>query len=304
MTAKGINVVGHWLSRAAERIERAEWLDPFGRALQRAVAPLGARPLVRDLLSGTPVGHPVHPLLVTVPIGSWTGALVLDLVGNHAAARTMVGLGVLAAAPTAVTGLSDWKDTADGDARVGLVHAAANTAVVSLYTASWLARRVGAHRLGSALTWPALGLLGVSGWLGGHLSYARGVGVDVTAWDRFEPEWTDVGPAGSLATPSSAGSSGDATPAELRRVDLHGTGVLVTRTSDGVLVAYADRCTHRGGPLSEGALVGKNCVECPWHASRFDLTDGSVVSGPATRPQPAYAVRIEGDRLLLRRAPA
>ncbi len=295
MAGQGINVVGRWLTLAAGRIERAEWLDPLGARLQRALSPLEASRVVRDLLSGTPVGHPVHPLLVTVPIGSWTGALVLDLVGNHKAARTMVGLGVLGAAPTSLTGLSDWKDTADADARVGLVHGASNAVVVTLYSASWVARRLGAHRLGFALTWPALGLLGVSGWLGGHLSYARGVGVDVTAWDRYEPEWTDVGAAGPITSTASP---------ELHQVDLNGTAVLVTRTSSGALVAYADRCTHRGAPLSEGEIVGDGCVECPWHGSRFDLADGSVVSGPATRPQPAYEVRVEAGRLLLRRSRA
>jgi nitrite reductase/ring-hydroxylating ferredoxin subunit len=65
--------------------------------------------------------------------------------------------------------------------------------------------------------------------------------------------------------------------------------------------ALADRCSHRGGPLSDGELDG-DCVTCPWHGSTFSVTDGEVVSGPATIPQPTYEVRLEGSDVLVRRA--
>ena len=58
-----------------------------------------------------PIGHPLHPLLVTVPIGAWSSSVVFDLTGDKDAAAALVGLGVLTALPTAVAGLNDWRHT-------------------------------------------------------------------------------------------------------------------------------------------------------------------------------------------------
>ena len=60
------------------------------------------------------------------------------------------------------------------------------------------------------------------------------------------------------------------------------------------------RCSHLGGPLDEGDLVD-GCLRCPWHASMFRVADGTVVHGPATAPQPAYELRVEGERVKARR---
>jgi nitrite reductase/ring-hydroxylating ferredoxin subunit len=75
---------------------------------------------------------------------------------------------------------------------------------------------------------------------------------------------------------------------------------LVLARVEGELHALADRCTHRGGPLHEGELHG-DCVTCPWHESRFSMRDGSVLDGPAVRPQPAFDVRTEGGKVQARR---
>ena len=63
--------------------------------------------------------------------------------------------------------------------------------------------------------------------------------------------------------------------------------------------SLAARCTHRGGPLGDGELVD-GCIVCPWHGSRFG-PDGTVRSGPATRPQPAFDVQVKGERIQVRR---
>jgi nitrite reductase/ring-hydroxylating ferredoxin subunit len=60
------------------------------------------------------------------------------------------------------------------------------------------------------------------------------------------------------------------------------------------------RCTHVGGPLDKGTLAGTE-VTCPWHHSVFDVRDGHVVHGPATRPATVYRVRHEGNTLILER---
>src|SRR5262245_12716858 len=66
---------------------------------------------VKDVLHGTWLGHALHPALVAIPIGSWTTAAVLDVVGAHEGADTAIGFGILAALPTAASGLVDWSYT-------------------------------------------------------------------------------------------------------------------------------------------------------------------------------------------------
>jgi len=129
------------------------------------------------LLRGAWLGHPVHPILVTVPIGAWTGATVLDLSGEHTAARRLVALGLAAVPPAVLAGLADYPDLNPAARRVGLVHAAANTIATALLTASYAGRRADRHTLGAVLTLLGLGVAGVGGALGGHLAYALGAGV-------------------------------------------------------------------------------------------------------------------------------
>ncbi|SDT24711.1 Ferredoxin subunit of nitrite reductase or a ring-hydroxylating dioxygenase [Friedmanniella luteola] len=269
------------------RIERAQLLDGPGEKLAALVMPLYTKPAVRHAASGTALGHPLHPLLVTVPIGAWTCAFVFDALGDEKAANVLVATGIVTAVPTAFTGLSDWSYTSGAERRVGLVHAAANTVGLTAYVASWLARRQGRHGLGLLLSTVGMSAVGLGGWMGGHLAYALGVGVDTTAFSHAEDQWTDV-----------AGAS-EVRAGELAQGDLDGVPLVMTRLADRV-VAYADRCTHRGGPLHEGTLED-GCVVCPWHQGTFDLEDGSVVLGPPTRPAPAFEVREVDGRLQARR---
>jgi nitrite reductase/ring-hydroxylating ferredoxin subunit len=84
----------------------------------------------------------------------------------------------------------------------------------------------------------------------------------------------------------------------MRKVTLGGQQVLIANVN-GKFYAIGDVCTHVGGPLHEGILEGHE-VECPWHGSRFDLTTGKVKHGPASRPEPAFEVKLEGNEILLR----
>lgn len=126
---------------AVKKIENTQTLDAFAEAADRTIAPLlGTRP-ARYVLGGGWLGHPVHPLLVTLPIGSWTSALLLDLTGNDAdTARKLVGFGALTAVPSALTGWSDWTQASGSARRVGVAHAAANGVAIALFTGSYLAR--------------------------------------------------------------------------------------------------------------------------------------------------------------------
>lgn len=272
----------------AKKIEDADVLDAAADPAAEAAGRALSAPTVRSALAGTPLGHPLHPLLVTVPIGAWATAAALDALRNEAGARSAVGVGVLVAPLAAAAGVHDWMSTSGGDRRVGWVHGLVNTLTLGLYAASWVARWRGNHRLGVLLTLPGMALLGTGGWLGGHLSYARGVGVDNTAFEPEIPEWVDV----AASTEVQAG--------RLTGVTAEDTPVLLTRDADGTPRALADRCTHRGGPLHEGR-VEDGCVRCPWHDSLFDLRSGTVVMGPASRPQPVLDVTERDGRVLVRR---
>jgi uncharacterized membrane protein len=170
------------LRQIVDQIEHADVLDGTAEAIQRAGrAVLGNGP-VRRLLTGVPIGHPLHPALVAVPIGSWLSASVLDLTGgDRTAARRLIAFGCLTALPTAAAGAADWLDTAGPERRVGLVHAALNDLALVIYLMSWRSRRRGHRSSGAALALIGTGALAASGWLGGHLAYSRGVGVELPA---------------------------------------------------------------------------------------------------------------------------
>jgi len=275
------------LTRVLDRIERARSLD----VTVGPVRTLGERMVgtgsLRNLLSGTELGHPTHPMLVDLPIGFWTSAMALDFTGTHQrpAARRLIGLGVLTALPAMAAGVSDWIDTDGAEARIGLVHATSNLTALTCYSMSWWARRRGGN---SGQVWALAGATAatVGGWLGGHLAYSLGVGVDTNAFATGPTAWTPV--VGKLADDRSLG-----------RVTADGVPIVVARTGRG-LHALADRCSHRGGPLSEGHRDGE-CITCPWHGSRFDLASGIPARGPATARQPVYETRMTDDGLEIRR---
>jgi nitrite reductase/ring-hydroxylating ferredoxin subunit/uncharacterized membrane protein len=276
------------VEKIAERIENAESLDGLGQALNTALGKIVPSGPVEDVLSGTPFGHPAHPALVAVPIGAWTSAIALDVAGEDRAARRLIGLGVLSAVPAAATGASDWLSVDGAERRVGLVHAMLNYSAISLFGLSWLARGRGRRGLGIGLSTAGTAVVSAAGWLGGHMSYAQGVGVDTTVFQQLPENWTHLCTVDELPPEGTLG-----------RVTVDGVPLLVTRRGEDV-VALTDRCTHRGAPLDEGSIED-GCVICPWHGSAFALDSGEVRSGPATRPQTALETRIDNLRVQVRR---
>lgn len=275
----------------AERIAGLEALDAVAAPLQAAAnTVVPQRSQLKDLLSGTWLGHPLHPPLTDAVVGSWTSALVLDLVGGDGAepaADCLVALGIAAAVPTALTGLSDWADVRGGARRVGTVHALGNTTALVLHMLSWSARRSGARDRGKLLSGIGFGIASFSAWLGGHLSFAEGVGVNQTAFDAAPEEWTAVIDADQLGEDELVGARAGTTP------------VLLVRRGEQVHALH-DRCSHRGCSLHEGELDGET-VRCPCHGSTFRF-DGSIVSGPATAPQPCFAARLHDGKIEIRAA--
>ena len=273
-------------------VEAASVLDAPATWVTQAVRRVLDPGPLKDLLSGTWLGHALHPVMTDVVIGSFLSATMLDLLGIEAdapATQRLLMVGIAAYSPTAATGLSDWLDgTADpGVKRVGFVHAGANLVALSLYVASLRARRRGAKASGVLLGTVASAGLGAGAFLGGHLAFRQGIGADQTRFDAGPQEWMDAGAAAELS------------PGQPRRIIVEETPVLVLDTGVA-LYGIHDRCSHRGCSLAEGELEGHEIV-CGCHFSRFDLRDGSILQGPATAPQPAFDVRRRDGRIEVRR---
>jgi nitrite reductase/ring-hydroxylating ferredoxin subunit/uncharacterized membrane protein len=238
------------------------------------------------------LGHRFHPLLVPLPIGFWSGALVFDLLATKQArwaADTLVGAGIAAAVPTAAAGLSDWADAEPDGRRVGLVHATCNTLALVCYSASLAARLLGRRKAGVGLGLAGAAAISAGGYLGGHLSYVQAVGVEKKRFAGGPQEWTPVLDAADLA---------EGTPRVVRAGD---TDVLLVREGNRLHALWAS-CTHELGPLAEGHFAD-GCVTCPWHGSTFRLADGKVVRGPAAASQPVYEARVTDGKIEVRTAP-
>ncbi|MGI5119419.1 Rieske 2Fe-2S domain-containing protein [Marinactinospora thermotolerans] len=280
------------LGERIHRIERATGLDRAVTAMQRVTdrIPEGG---VRDVLHGVQLGHPLHPLLVQVPIGAWLSAAVLDFTpGSERAARRLVDVGLVASLPAALAGSTDWSQQQQRHKRVGVVHAGLNTVATMLYGASSLARHSGRHGLGKALGMAGLGVVSVSGLLGAHISYALSGGANHADHvpDRIPDGWHDIGTLSEFPEGRPVhGVLGD-------------IPLVIVRTGSDVHV-MADECVHMGGPLSQGEYAD-GCVTCPWHGSTFRVTDGSVVNGPATTSQPVLRTRVRDGIVSVRRADA
>ncbi|MGY2001736.1 Rieske 2Fe-2S domain-containing protein [Blastococcus sp. SYSU DS1024] len=286
--------------RTLRAVERWEVLDApsypveHGISLTFLLAGRYARPL-QDLLHGVWLGHPLHPALVTVPIGSWTAALVLDALdatgrggpGSGPAARTAVRVGVAGAVASAATGFTDWQHAHDQARRVGLVHAGLNSTALALYTWSLADRARGRAARARVTAAAGYAVTVASGWLGGALAYRHGMGTD-HAVRSYEPRrFVDAAALAELP-------EGEPVP-----VDVDGMPVVLVAT-DGAVHAVGGRCPHQAGPLGEGWLHRGELV-CPWHGSRFDLATGEPAQGPSTAPLPCFDTRVRDGRVEVRR---
>jgi nitrite reductase/ring-hydroxylating ferredoxin subunit/uncharacterized membrane protein len=268
------------------RVEGWPRLDRPAGVLRRGVDRTAGPPAVRDLLHGVPFGHPLHPALAQGSLGFFLSAGLLDAVGQRRAATVLIGAGVASATPTAAAGLLDWSQAHEQQQRVGLVHAAANSVGLAAYVVSLAARASG--RPGRASAYLGLTALSAGAFLGGHLGYRQALGANHAEQvpHRVPEGWSTLCPLESL---------GDGKP----EVRLLGNEPVLVIRQGGEVTALSDVCSHLAGPLHEGELVD-GCIECPWHGSRFRLTDGSVARGPATAPVPAFETRVLAGEVQVR----
>jgi nitrite reductase/ring-hydroxylating ferredoxin subunit len=268
-----------------DRLERAKALDRPGSVIRAAVTKVLPE-RVRDALRGVWLGHPLHPVAVLLPVGSWLSGTLLDALRVKGRGSTvLIGLGSAAALPSVVTGLNDWASLSREQRRTGLVHASANTIALTCYLASLAARRRGNADAARRLAYAGLAAVGTAGYLGGHLAYRQAAGVNNAhpLLRRIPQGWHSLCEIQAL-TPGK--------PSVYRIEDIP---LLVVRHGNDDVTVMIERCGHQTGPLAEGDLRqvdGAECVVCPWHGSTFRLYDGAVVRGPAATDQPLLRSRV------------
>lgn len=292
-----------WVRAAGERglavLGRQGWLDRPGYRLEHVLGLAlaawgGAGERVSNLLHGTWLGHPLHPLLASLPTGAMVSTVTLDVVdalGGHGAelrgaSRLTLGVGIVGSLGAAVTGVNDWQHTQEQARRVGLVHGALNAAATGLYVLSWLDRGRGRHVRGVAATALGYGVTVISGYLGAGLVYRFGTGVDQSGARLDLAQWTPLLAESEL----EAGKP--------RRLQVAGTGVVLLRDGEQVL-AVGEYCPHLAAPMQDG-WVDRGRIVCPWHGSQFEPRTGTVLRGPATAPLPCYPTRVRAGMVEVR----
>ena len=251
----------------------------------------------RNVLDGVWFEVPLHPVLTDVPVGSWTAALVFDGVdaatGSKAvrnAADASLVMGILGAFGAAITGLSDWRYLSGGSRRMGVAHGLLNTVGLALSIVSLILRATGRRNAGRMAFLAGYSVSGMAAHLGGELSYHYGLRVNRNAFEGTGPdEFTPV--LNEAELPDSG----------LRRVEVEGVGVLLSRSSRGEVCAISATCNHFGGPLEQGDREDDTVV-CPLHNSRFDLCSGQVIDGPAVFPQSRYETRVREGKIEVKAA--
>lgn len=251
----------------------------------------GREQTARDFLNGVWFEHPLHPGFTDIPVGAWTVAFTLDTIGGDSTKRgadAAIAIGVLGAAGAAATGLADWRTPRNERVRrLGLAHAAMNTAAVTCYIASLGLRAIGARDTGKRISYLGYGIVSVSAYLGGHLMANERQGISYAPTQAEAPdEFLPVISETELA---------DGTP---RRVMAGALPVLVVRVGEQVY-ALMDQCTHLGCSLAAGKLEDE-AIRCRCHGSRFNLSDGGVLQGPAAFPAPVLDVRVVDGHVQVR----
>jgi nitrite reductase/ring-hydroxylating ferredoxin subunit/uncharacterized membrane protein len=238
-------------------------------------------------------GHPIHPMLIPFPFaflaGAWGFGIAAALskrsdlatVSRHLV-PTGVGAGLLAAVPGLVDYFGSVPPRSSAKSRA-TTHGLLNAAALALFTTGWLLGRKGRRAAPLLFETAGLAAMSAAGWMGGTLVYRNQIGVDhrYARAGKWREETIDRGGRGALAAAAA--------PLDVNQMKLVHAGsdrIVVARTEGGY-AAFGDRCTHRGGPLSDGALIC-GTVQCPWHGSQFDVRTGEATCGPAKERIPTY----------------
>jgi nitrite reductase/ring-hydroxylating ferredoxin subunit/uncharacterized membrane protein len=240
-------------------------------------------------------------MLIVYPFAFLTGAFGFSLAAAARRNRDLqtvsdylipagIASGLVAAVPGVIDYLTVVPPKSSGKERA-TKHALLNVSGLSLFATSWLLNRNGHKGSSVPLALQALGsaLMSMAGYMGGTLVYRNQIGVDhryanAGKWQEESREHAEPRALTSAAAPLEVN--------QMKLVHVDDRRVVVARTETGH-AAFDDRCTHRGGPLSDGALIC-GTVQCPWHGSQFDVHTGEVKCGPAEQAIRTYATDDSG----------
>lgn len=247
--------------------------------------------------------HPMHPMLVSFPLGLWITSLFFDALGLWwndpalvaAGFYCLVG-GCVGAAIAAIPGVIDLFTVVPPNSSArkrGFLHGGMNVVALLLFAfIAWRRGSAGEPVDGLSLLLSSLGVAGIlaSGWLGATLVYRNQIGIDhryanAGQWKERTVESFER----PIANQKELGEG------QMMLGHIAGERVVVAKCNHGV-ATFSDHCTHSGGPLSDGALIGCT-VQCPWHGSQFDVHTGRVVAGPAQQKIDTYEHEVRAGEI-------
>lgn len=251
--------------------------------------------------------HPIHPSLIPFPFAFLTAAPLFDLAGRvwdspplwtTASHLTVAGIaaGLLAAVPGAIDYVYAVPPESSGKKRATR-HALLNVAALLLFGIAWALRSADGPPAAATIALEIAGASALiySGLLGGTLVIRNMVGVD--------HRYADAGKWNEASFEAKAGEAIEVADAEelqedqMKLLRVNGRRLVLARSETGYSV-FDDRCTHRGGSLAGGVLIG-GTVQCLWHGSQFDVTTGRVSCGPAKKPVTVYRVEEKRGKVWL-----
>jgi nitrite reductase/ring-hydroxylating ferredoxin subunit/uncharacterized membrane protein len=254
--------------------------------------------------------HPLHPILVSFPIAFLAGCLFADAAGKllrkpglqvtgSYLSIAAIATGLIAAVPGLIDYLTIIPPGSTAKKRA-TQHMLINVTALAL-VAIGCAFRNWHTRLPA---WPtillelaAVALVSWGGWLGGTLVYRNQIAIDHRYAHAGKWHETDItGTPGQTIT--IEGAATEMRPGQMRLLKWNRRRIVLARTENDAFAAFDDHCTHRGGPLADGALVC-NTVQCPWHGSQFDVTTGQPKAGPAEKPINTYKAELRDGKLHL-----
>jgi nitrite reductase/ring-hydroxylating ferredoxin subunit/uncharacterized membrane protein len=256
--------------------------------------------------------HPIHPALIPFPFAFLWGAALFDAIYLISGATSFtvtarhltlagVATGVLAAIPGVIDYIYSVPPRSSARTRA-TKHGLGNATALLLFLGSWFLRdgagaatyiTVGCEVLGAAI-------LGYAGLLGGELVVRNMISVN----HRYAHagKWNEASFTSSPGARIAVARENELKEGQMKLLWVNGRRIALGRTESGHC-AFEDRCTHRGGSLAGGVLVGET-VHCLWHGSQFDVCTGTVKAGPAKRKIQVFETTVQNGRVTLIVPPA
>lgn len=233
-------------------------------------------------------GHPIHPMLIPFPIAFFTGTLIFDLLGllnNNSnfwnIGHSLIVAGIIGGLFAAIPGVIDYIGTVPPNSsgkKRATTHGLTNVSMLIIFSIAAYYRRGEnpSQALVIGLEVAGFILMSIAGWMGATLVYRNQIGVDPRYAHAGKWKEETIKP---LEKSLVVATNDELNVNQMKLLHVGDKRIVVARTEKGY-VAFNDRCTHKGGSLAGGSMICET-VQCPWHGSQFQVTNGTAVAGPA-----------------------